>query len=198
MIGSFFKMLCVLLLVGWVSGLLWYVEQIPASPSSDTEPTDAIIVLTGGSKRLGEGFKLLRDKKAKELLITGVGEGVKLAELLAQQNVELIGDALDARVISLDYAAISTATNATSADAWMKTKGFTTARLVTANYHMPRAMLEFSAAMPDVAITPQPVFPDNEFQRDNWFTHPNSIKLLTLEYIKYMVTSLKHSNAKHV
>ena len=35
--------------------------------------------------------------------------------------------------------------------AWMREKDFHSLRLVTASYHMPRSLLEFSRAMPDVA-----------------------------------------------
>lgn len=191
MIGSFIKMLLLIVLAGFVGGMFWYAGKIPSTPSSYDKPTDALIVLTGGSKRLGQGFRLLREHKGKELLITGVGKGVTLAELLAQQQVESLEDALDARAISLDYAAISTATNATAAEEWMRSKGFTTARLVTANYHMPRALLEFSAAMPGIEFIPDPVFPDQEFMLDNWYLDSKSIELLASEYLKFMVTTLK-------
>ncbi len=192
---SFLKKLLILLILGFVAGLFWYAGQIPAAPSGYTQRTDAVIVLTGGSKRLGKGFRLLRERKAKELLITGVGKGVTLAELLSQQQLDSLEDAIDARAISLDYAAISTATNATAAHDWMEQKGFKTARLVTANYHMPRALLEFGAAMPTIEFYPEPVFPEKEFQQDAWYMEPNSIKLLTLEYLKYIVTSLKLSQS---
>lgn len=191
MIGSFIKMILLILLAGFVGGTFWYAGKIPAAPSTYEKQTDAIIVLTGGGKRLGKGFRLLGEHKGKELLITGVGKGVTLAELLAQQQVDSLEDALDARAISLDYAAISTATNATAAEEWMKNKGFTTARLVTANYHMPRALLEFSEAMPGIEFIPDPVFPDQEFTLDGWYLDPKSIKLLATEYLKFMVTSLK-------
>lgn len=194
MFRSLLKTVLLLLVLGWVGGMFWYATMIPGAPTTYDKPTDAIIVLTGGSKRLGHGFQLMRDNKAKELLITGVGEGVKLSELLAQQDSEALQDALDSRVISLDYAAISTATNATAADTWMKSKGFFSARLVTANYHMPRAMLEFSAVMPAVELHPEPVFPDKEFRLKSWYTHPASIKLLTIEFLKYLATSLRIAN----
>jgi len=198
MIGSFLRKILVLLLAGYIGGMFWYAEKIPSQPSAYASPTDAIIVLTGGGRRLGKGFKLLREGKGKELLITGVGKGVTLSDLLAQQNVEALEDALDAGAISLDYAAISTATNAKAANAWMKKKGFKTARLVTANYHMPRALLEFGMAMPAIEFHPEPVFPDKEFQINKWYMNANSIKLLALEYMKYVVTVLKQPSAQPV
>jgi uncharacterized SAM-binding protein YcdF (DUF218 family) len=59
-------------------------------------------------------------------------------------------------------------------------------RLVTANYHMPRSLLEFGRAMPDVAIVPNPVFPG--ISRDKrWWLRPASLALALIEYDKYLV-----------
>ncbi len=196
MIGSLIKNLLILGLAGLIGGMLWYTTQIPSAPSAYEEKTDAIIVLTGGSRRLSKGFRLLKEGKGNELLITGVGKGVTLQELLAQQHPDASDDELDANAISLDYAAISTATNASAAREWMHEKHFKTARLVTANYHMPRALLEFGAAMPEIKFYPEPVFPDKEFQLSEWYAQPNFLKLLTLEYLKYVVATVKYSRAE--
>lgn len=195
MIASFMRSCLLLAALGFLGGLLWYAQQIPAAPVDDGPETDAVIVLTGGSQRLAEGFRLLREHKGRELLITGVGKGVKLEELLSQQGIDALGKDVDDTMISLDHAAISTATNAAAAEEWMKEKGFRSARLVTANYHMPRAMLEFGAAMPDIAFYPQPVFPENEFRLDAWYLDHKSLTLLISEYVKYLVTSLKYPQA---
>lgn len=191
MIQSALKITVTLLALGWIGGMFWYAEKVPRRATADDRPTDAIIVLTGGSMRLGHGFRLMREHKAKELLITGVGEGVTLAELLSQQSQESLKDALDSRVISLDYAAISTATNATAADAWMKSRKFRSARIVTANYHMPRALREFSAVMPEATLYPDPVFPEKEFHLERWYADPASVKLLAAEFLKYAVISVR-------
>lgn len=192
MIGYFLKMLFFLALAVWLGGLFWYLDKIPSQPSSYRQPTDAIIVLTGGGRRLAKGFVLLKENMGKEMLITGVGEGVRLEELLAQQNVDALAEAIRARAISLDHDAISTTTNAQEAAKWMEKKHFTTARLVTANYHMPRALLEFGVAMPDITFRPEPVFPKKEFQREEWYLYTGSIKLLVTEYMKYVVTAVKY------
>lgn len=195
MIGTLIRNLAVLMLLGIIGGMLWYAGTIPAAPSGYEEPTDAIIVLTGGGERLNHGFALLTAGKGKEMLITGVGKGVKLTELLAQHSASTADTTLDAGAISLDYAAISTATNASAAHAWMHEKGFKTARLVTANYHMPRALLEFSAAMPEIIFYPDPVFPQQEFKLDAWYKHTPSFTMLVSEYAKFLFASLKYSSA---
>ncbi len=185
------KKLIVVLVVLWLGGLAWFSTLIPKVPAQNKGHTDAIVVLTGGGKRLGKGFTLLKQGVADELLISGVGEGVRLADLLAAQDVDELDKVIDARAISLDHASISTATNATTASEWIANKGFKSIRLVTANYHMPRSLLEFSSQMPaDVTIYPEPVFP-NDFKIDSWYMHPGSLKLMTSELAKYIFVLTK-------
>jgi uncharacterized SAM-binding protein YcdF (DUF218 family) len=63
--------------------------------------------------------------------------------------------------------------------------------LVTANYHMPRSILEFSRAMPNVTIIPNAVFPVN-FKRENWWMWPGSASLVIGEYTKFLLAWIRH------
>ena len=56
----------------WLAGLIWFAAGIPRAPAEPTTATDAIVVLTGGAGRLGVGFELLREGRAKKLFISGV------------------------------------------------------------------------------------------------------------------------------
>ena len=62
----------------------------------------------------------------------------------------------------------------------MTKERFTSLRLVTANYHMPRSLLEFRRAMPALHIVPHPVFPDN-FKRDDWWHWRGTFTLVEVE-----------------
>ena len=70
--------LCVILVLvfgGIVISLLDFIEKIPTSETSNNTVTDAIVVLTGGSRRLEEGLHLLFKKKQKSYLFPGyIGE----------------------------------------------------------------------------------------------------------------------------
>jgi len=57
---------------------------------------------------------------------------------------------------------------------------------VTADYHMPRSLLEFRRAMPDVEILVHPVFPD-QVHRSIWWRSPGTASLLIGEYNKYLL-----------
>src|SRR5262245_8075525 len=68
--------------MAWLLGLVLFSQSIPTLPTDDVQPTDAIIVLTGGSDRLKEGFGLLAHGEAKQLLISGVHEKSDIPALL--------------------------------------------------------------------------------------------------------------------
>lgn len=181
----------------WFVGLLWFIQLIPntqyAAEHQITQPVDAIVVLTGGSLRVEYGLSLLADGKGKKLLVSGVGKGVTREHLLAlpenSVNAKKISDIT--RNIALGYEADSTIGNAEETAAWMRREGFRSLRLVTANYHMPRSLFEFTQTMPDITIIPDPVFPD-QFRRDAWWQFPGTLKLLLSEYHKFMGRLLQY------
>jgi len=183
----------VLLALAWAGGLVWFVATIPREepPSADAaalQRTDAIVVLTGGSARLTTGLKLLAAGAARKLFVSGVYEGVDVQELLrlsrqAPSDVECC--------IVLGYAADSTLGNAYETEGWMSEQGYTSLRLVTANYHMRRSLLEFRMAMPEVAIIPHPVVPPNVHLTD-WWLRRGTASLLITEYNKYLVAGLRY------
>ena len=64
----------------WLGGLVWFAT--PPVADSWGAPTDAIVVLTGGSQRLESGIDLLREGKGRKLFVSGVGQQVELDDLL--------------------------------------------------------------------------------------------------------------------
>ncbi len=178
-----------LLAVVWFCGFLAFAAAIPPKVREADRPVDAIVVLTGGGVRLAEGFTLLDRGLAKKMLISGVADGVDLPALLQTLNgtPDLNPDAL-ACCVTLDHAARSTEGNARESLKWLSGNGFTSVRLVTANYHMNRSLLEFRRVMPAVEIVPNPVFP-REVQDPYWFVHPGTLYLLINEYHKYVAAA---------
>ena len=55
---------------------------------------------------------------------------------------------------------------------------------------MPRSLLEFARAMPDIEIVPHPVFPE-EFKPTRWWTERGNALLVLREYGKYLATLLR-------
>jgi uncharacterized SAM-binding protein YcdF (DUF218 family) len=168
----------------WVAGLVWFA----AVPSAEygTEPTDAIVVLTGGSQRLNSGIALLREGKGRKLFVSGVNQQVDLEDLLrsSRDSSEGVQDWAYCCVV-LGHRAVDTLGNAGETAQWMRQQGFHSLRLVTAWYHMRRSLLEFERAMPEIEIVPHPVFPD-QIAYEHWWTRRQTAALLVSEYGKYL------------
>jgi uncharacterized SAM-binding protein YcdF (DUF218 family) len=177
--------------LSWLGGLFWFVAQVPHESPPPEERTDAIVVLTGGSERLETGLKLLAEGYAGKLFVSGVARGVDVAQLLrvARRRPDDL-----ACCIAVGYAADNTAGNARETAEWMRAEGYSSLRLVTASYHMPRSLIEFRRAMPDVEIVPHAVFPP-QFKCDNWWLWPGSAALLASEFNKYIVARLRSAEA---
>jgi uncharacterized SAM-binding protein YcdF (DUF218 family) len=171
----------------WGVGLVWFVHDIPGEVADPDSVTDAIVVLTGGSMRVQQGLALLAAAKGKKLFISGVSKNVRIPALLhaAGQPGER-----DECCIILGYAADNTLGNAHETEAWMKEEGYHSLRLVTSNYHMPRSLLEFARAMPDIRIIAHPVFPDT-VKGDRWWTSPGTANLIISEYDKYLLALVR-------
>ena len=180
-----------LVLVVWLAGFLAFAAAIPATVRNAEQPVDAIVVLTGGDVRLAEGFSLLDRGVAKKMLISGVSSGVDMPALLqtlngAPQPTQAVLDCC----VTLGYDARSTEGNARESLRWLGQNNFTTIRLVTANYHMNRSLLEFRRVMPEITIIPNPVFP-RRMQEPYWFAQPSTVFLLFNEYHKYLVAAAR-------
>lgn len=195
------RLAALLLVAGlaWLGGLVWFVGTIPReSPATDNpaalEHTDAIVVLTGGSGRLSAGLALLKAGVAKKLFVSGVYESVDVKELLKLS--QLSPEAVECCVV-LGYAADNTVGNAFETTDWMEEQGYRSLRLVTANYHMRRSLLEFAMADPEAVVVPHPVVPPNVHLAD-WWLWPGSANLLANEYNKYLVALLRYQLEKAI
>ena len=172
----------------WLGGLIWFAETIPQAPpepgSADARrPTDAIVVLTGGSERLIAGLELLAAGQAKKLFVSGVYHTVDVRELLKLSR--LAPGELECCIV-LGYAADNTAGNAAETADWMRAEHFSSLRLVTANYHMRRSLLEFHDALPEVTLIAHPVVPPSVKVADWWQFH-GTTTLIVNEYNKYLL-----------
>ncbi|MHA1597206.1 MAG: YdcF family protein, partial [Alphaproteobacteria bacterium] len=145
------------LLVAWLVGLVRFAGTIPDAPADLSRKGQAIVVLTGGSGRLDEGLKLLSEGHGQRLFVSGVYQGLDVRTLLGLS--ERGQGNLEQRVAI--GTAINTEGNASETADWMREQGYTSLRLVTGSYHMPRSLLEFSFVMPDVEVIAHPVFSDH-------------------------------------
>jgi uncharacterized SAM-binding protein YcdF (DUF218 family) len=158
--------LIVLITSTWLLGFAVFVATVVTmTPVHPTEKTGAIIVLTGGKTRIETGLSLFADGLAPELFITGVHENVTKEELMNRH----VGKPLPECCITIGYKATTTTGNAAEAAEWIKSKNIKSIRLVTSNYHMERAMLEFRHILPGIEIIPHPVAQPDITVHDQYF-----------------------------
>jgi uncharacterized SAM-binding protein YcdF (DUF218 family) len=158
--------LIVLIVSTWVLGFAVFTATVVTmTPSSPTEKTGAIVVLTGGKTRIETGLDLFSENLAPELFITGVHENVTKDELISRHT----GRPLPKCCITIGYKATTTTSNALEAADWVKSKNIKSIRLVTSNYHMARALLEFRQSLPDVEIIVHPVLQTDITFRNKYF-----------------------------
>lgn len=182
---SFFGNLLILIfaVVGlWLIGLVKFDGEIPRSVEAGNRPVQAIVVLTGGSGRLDEGLDLLAKHPQALLFVSGVYKGNEVRHLLtlSKQRPVALGSRIDIG------NAVDTRENAEETADWIIDRGVSSFLLVTAAYHMPRSLLEFSHKVPEVTIIPHPVFPSH-VKQDKWWAYPGTTALVIGEYNKFLL-----------
>ncbi|MCU6454634.1 YdcF family protein [Sphingomonas sp. A2-49] len=128
--------------LGWCLGFAAFMLMLPGPLEGNT--TDAIVVPTGGAGRIDRGIALLRARQGRRMLVTGVAPGVRPIDLAREYRTP---PALFACCIDLGADAVDTRSNAEESAAWVKTHGYRSVRLVTSDWHVPRARMELAAAM---------------------------------------------------
>jgi uncharacterized SAM-binding protein YcdF (DUF218 family) len=142
----------------WLGGFFLFVHSIPSKVEDPTTITDAIVVLTGGGDRIKTGVTLLEQGLSKKLFISGVKKGVNFDILMNRQNIEKEVRQENISQTQLGYLAHNTEQNAKETSEWVKQQGgIQSLRLVTADFHINRSLLEFSRAFPTLKIIPHPV-----------------------------------------
>ena len=167
--------LLLVLLLAWGVGLAWYIQLVNFPPTS-VPVADGIVALTGGAERIETALQLLVRGQAPRLLLSGVGGGAELPDLDDRARVDARQLAAQ---ITLGRGAQSTRGNAVETAAWAKREGVRSLIVVTAAYHMPRALLELRRALPDVRLYPVPVRPPG-------FTGWRRLELMALEFTKFL------------
>ncbi|HTI01866.1 MAG TPA: YdcF family protein [Acidisoma sp.] len=175
--------LCLLLLIGWCGGFLWFL-YVTYSPSVAPARADGIVVLTGGEDRLATAFQMLNEGHADQLLISGVPAAVTLRDV--ERSAHLAKPPA-ATHVTLGHHAQTTVGNADETAAWVRAHHIRSLIVVTAGYHMPRAVLELSRAMPDVQLYPMRVQPAAIFDG----TRLHVWRLLLGEYTKWLLAELR-------
>ena len=174
-----------LIVVLWLAGLFAFADRAARSTPADDPPmADGVVVLTGASSaRIDAAVRLLEEGKAKRLLVSGVNRDVTRDQL--KEVTRAAGRIYDC-CVDLGFRAENTRGNARETASWVRYYKFKTVLVVTADYHMPRSILELRAELPDVTFHSYPVVTDTVRVR-GWWRRGGDARRLMVEYTKYLV-----------
>ena len=169
------------------AGFIAFLSQLRGAETVPDRRADGIVVLTGGSSRVSDAMELLAAGYGRRLLISGV-HPTSTANDISRTLPE--NQSFMACCVDLDRTALSTRGNAAEARRWAEGRRFKSLIVVTSNYHMPRALVEFSHAMPQATLIPFVVVGD-KWREEPWWTSASTLRLLMSEYVKYLAAELR-------
>ena len=169
----------------WLAGLFAFAARVEHStPALPPDPADGIVALTGANsnQRLAAAVELLAENRGKRVLVSGVNREATREDI---RNVSKAVRRLYDCCVDLGFSAADTVGNARETAEWAKAMRYRSLIVVTADYHIPRAMLELHAIMPDVKLQPYAVA-TRSLDARRWWRSPRSARLLVVEYSKYL------------
>jgi len=169
----------------WAVGLLAFAARVERSaPAPEPAAADGIVVLTGAgsNERIEAGVRLLEDGKGRRVLVSGVNREA------SREDIRKVGRAarrLYDCCVDLGYAAATTLGNARETGEWAHAMRFRRLIVVTADYHMPRAMLELRTTLPGLEFSAYPISTSVVDAR-RWWRTARGARLMVVEYSKYL------------
>ena len=121
-------------------GFVLFAVTLGKPAAADAEATEAAVVLTGGSGRIEHAMDVLRDGKARRLLVSGTDPVVTKKDI--GRRVGGSGKLLKC-CVDLGSESVDTRSNAEEAGRWLTKRRFKSVRLITSDWHMRRARYEF-------------------------------------------------------
>jgi len=133
-----------LLLLLYALGFILFAFTLGKPAPADAKATDAAVVLTGGSGRIEHAIDVLRQGKAKRLLVAGADPSVTKRDLA--NRIPGSGSLLKC-CVDLGSESVDTRSNAEEASRWLRKQHFQSLRLITSDWHMRRARYEFGKVL---------------------------------------------------
>jgi uncharacterized SAM-binding protein YcdF (DUF218 family) len=168
-------------------GFVGFLSQLRGAEMKPASNADGIVVLTGGASRVSDAMELLAGGYGRRLLISGVHPTNAASDISRSlpDNQSLLSCCVD-----LDRSAVNTRSNAAQTRRWARDRGFKSLIVVTSNYHMPRAIVELSHALPDIKLIPYAVVGD-KWRDEPWWTSGGTFRLVLSEYVKYVAAAVR-------
>ena len=129
-----------LLVILYALGFALFAVTLGKPAAADAEPTQAIVVLTGGKWRIEHAAKLLdagqgqapADRRGRSLGAQGRSDATPWRQRKPRRCC-----------VDLGSESVDTRSNADEAMRWLERRSYTSLRLVTSDWHMHRARYEF-------------------------------------------------------
>ncbi len=170
-----------------IGGFFVFWSDVSSIPRPDNPKADAIIVLTGGYKRINQAVSLLTSGAGKRLLISGVNPATSRAQI--RRFTKSTKDLFDC-CVDTGYQALDTMGNAAEAVGWIRANGFKSVIVVTDNYHLPRSLIELKRLDQDTIYISYPVQSAGP-TFGNIAANPYMLLTLTSEYLKTLEAGLR-------
>ena len=190
----FFITFLLFLIAYFFIGLNSFKERILTLQKDPINLSSKVVILTGGTNRIKEGFEVIYklDKKSisnLKVLVSGTGKGFSKLSLQEKLNPNF-----DLRLIQccveLDGVSQDTYSNAIETSKWVSKNNINEILLITSNYHIPRSILEFQNKMPNLKILYYPITP-KQHQINKWLTSFETFSLIFIEYCKYIIANVR-------
>ena len=171
-----------------------FKKNILSSTKYNNIESPNIVILTGGANRIKDGLKIIEAFKNSKninykILVSGTGMGFTKSSLKKKLgpnfNSQLIQCCID-----LDDVSKNTLTNAIETFKWTSKNDIKEFILITSNYHMPRAILEFKNVMPNLKIYTHAITP-KKHDIENWLSSFQTFSLVFTEYCKFIIAALR-------
>ena len=196
MLRSIFKTIFIFLIFSILTyvliGLIKYKENILSTKKYMSKKSSNIVILTGGTNRIKDGLKIVNkfEKSStfnSKILVSGTGKG--FTKMSLAKNIDFDFNLIEC-CIELDSISTNTYSNAFETLKWVKKNNISEFILITSNYHMPRAFLEFKYRMPNLKIFTYPITP-KKHNINNWLSSFQTFSLVLSEYCKFLVANLR-------
>ena len=138
----------------WFCGLLAFAARVQQeTPARAPHRAQGIVALTGSDERIAAAISLLEDGYGRRVLVSGVNP------IASREDIRHVSRAVRRLYdccVDLGFTAADTVGNARETAAWSQAMRYDSLIVVTADYHMPRAMLELNAVLRGAGIRAEP------------------------------------------
>jgi uncharacterized SAM-binding protein YcdF (DUF218 family) len=157
-----------------------------STPNPAPGNAQGIVALTGANsnERLAAAMGLLEDGYGRRVLVSGVDPIASRADIRrVSRAVRRLYDCC----VDLGFTAADTVGNARETAAWAGAMRYRKLIIVTADYHLPRAMLELNAVLRGTGVTAQTyAVATPSLKARDWWRNPAAVRLMVIEYCKYL------------